>query len=458
MQTKDFEAEASAQMRRYEMIAPDDVIIVGLSGGADSMALLWFLWTQRKELHITVEAAHVNHGLREAAGQDETFVAEFCRQNGIPLHLHHAGTQNQKRSEEWARQVRYAFFETLFTRHPGKTVKIATAHTLTDQAETLLFRLARGTGLKGAAGIPAVRGCFIRPLLTLPRQATEAYCHDNGLRYVQDETNFSDRYSRNRIRQRVLPQLEQINPQSQAALGQFCSRVQGWQQYFEQQGENLLKEAAVPDGWSVTVLAQADPVIRQEALRLLTQSKRPLRQWDLPKLEKLILGECKAVQLGNDLHLEVVRNVLRWAQHTAPQAAQPQQAQAGTYQLPGGYTMELTLFEGADCEQMKKFVQSPKKGLTNLIDYDRIIGSLSLRTRQPGDVFRPAGRGGSKTLKKLMNEKHIPLHQRNLLPLLAVDSQVVWLWGEGTAEGFAPCAATRRVLVVNPLQDSMKES
>lgn len=199
-----FEEQVLESIRSRNMLQPGDRVIAAVSGGADSMALLRFFLRRGRELGITLEAAHVNHGLRDAAEDDETFVAEFCAKEGVLLHCHHAGRQTERRSEEWARQLRYAFFEQLAKKDPA--VKIATAHTLTDQAETLLFRLARGTGLAGAAGIPPVREPYIRPLLELPRNATEDYCRATGTPFVLDETNADSAYSRNRIRHKVLPQ------------------------------------------------------------------------------------------------------------------------------------------------------------------------------------------------------------------------------------------------------------
>ena len=153
-----FEEQVLESIRSRNMLQPGDRVIAAVSGGADSMALLRFFLRRGRELGITLEAAHVNHGLRDAADADEAFVAEFCAKEGVKLHCHRARRQCERRSEEWARQLRYDFFEQLRKKDPA--VKIATAHTLTDQAETLLFRLARGTGLAGAAGAvyPAAAG------------------------------------------------------------------------------------------------------------------------------------------------------------------------------------------------------------------------------------------------------------------------------------------------------------
>ena len=450
-----FEEQALESIRGRNLLQPGDRVIAAVSGGADSMALLRFFLRRGRELGITLEAAHVNHGLRDAAEDDELFVMDFCARAGVPLHCHRAAKQEQPRSEDWARQLRYGFFQQLADADPA--VKIATAHTLTDQAETLLFRLARGTGLAGASGIPPVRGPYIRPFLELPRTATEAYCRATGTPFVLDETNASDEYARNRIRRQVLPQLEQINPEAQRALGEYCRRAQGWLQYFRREGEHLLQTARCGSGWSTAVLQKADPVLRAEALRCLVEQKTTLRQADLPKLEALIAGQSRAAQLAGGVRIERCAGVLRWAQSAEEQPAPPRPAEPGEYRLPGGYRLRLELAEGEECEQIKKFAGGRKKGLTNCVDYDRIRSSLSLRTRQPGDRFQPEGRSGSKSLKKYFNEAGIPGVQRALAPLLAQGSQVVWLWGGGVAQGFAPTSATSRILVIRPLEPTDKE-
>lgn len=455
MSAADFEERVLESIRSQNMLRPGDRVIAAVSGGADSMALLRFFLRRGPELGIRLEAAHVNHGLRDAAEDDERFVKEFCAREGIPLHCHRAEKQEQPRSEDWARQLRYSFFQQLADQDPA--VKIATAHTLTDQAETLLFRLARGTGLAGAAGIPPVRGPYIRPLLELPREETERYCLVTNTCFVEDESNASDRYARNRIRHRVLPQLEQINPEAQRALGEYCRRAQGWLQYFRREGEHLLQTARCGSGWKVSVLRKADPVLRAEALRCLVEQKATLRQTDLPKLEALIAGRCHAVQLAGGMRIERCAGVLRWAQKVQEEPAPPRPAQPGEYRLPGGYRLRLELAEGAECEQIKKFAQGRKKGLTNCVDYDRIRSSLSLRTRQPGDRFQPEGRSGSKSLKKYFNEAGVPGAQRALAPLLAQGSQVIWLWGGGVAQGYTPTDATSRILVIRPLEQTDKE-
>lgn len=441
------ELERAAARALAQQTHPGQRVIAAVSGGADSMALLACLLNLQELFELQVEAVHVNHGLRPAALQEQQLVEAFCAGRGVRLHCFSHPPQAERRSEDWARQLRYSYFDQLLEQRPGV---IATAHTLSDQAETLLFRLARGTGPRGAVGIPAQRPGYIRPLLEVERACTEDYCRTNGILFAVDESNLDQRYARNRIRHQVIPQLEQINPKAQQALGDFCTRLAQWQQYFAQEGANLLQKAKTPHGWERCILAQAPQPVLQEALAQLVAGKRTLRQTDLEPLNRLCAGEISAVELGPGLRLELRKGQICWADLAVCSPAAPAPAHPGVYHLPGGYTLELTLLEGQQAQQMKKIAQTSKKGLNNALDYDKISDALSVRTRQPGDVFRPAGRGGSKTLKKLFNEKAVPAAQRSLLPLLAQGSQVVWLWGEGAAEDMRPGPHTQRILTICP--------
>ena len=199
-------------------------LCAAVSGGADSMALLRVLLELREAFAYTLSACHVNHGLRgETANRDEAFVRAECARLGVPLTVFrpadvgmavppHAG-------EDWARKLRYACFAQLLA---GGIDCIATAHTATDQAETLLFRLARGTGLHGAGGIRPGRPGYCRPLLGLTRAETETLCAAFGQAWVTDETNDSDAYARNRLRHGAVPALRSVNDAAEENLARFC--------------------------------------------------------------------------------------------------------------------------------------------------------------------------------------------------------------------------------------------
>ena len=187
-------------------------LAAAVSGGADSMALLLLLRQLQPRFGYTLSACHVNHGLRgQSADRDEAFVRAECARLGVPLRVFHAAELTPPPAhagEDWARRLRY----TAFVQLQGQGIDaIATAHTANDQAETLLLRLARGTGLHGAGGIRPRRGCYLRPLLCLSRAETEAVCRAAGQPWVTDETNDTDAYARNRLRHSALPALESTN-------------------------------------------------------------------------------------------------------------------------------------------------------------------------------------------------------------------------------------------------------
>ena len=227
-------------IKRYNMIRRGDRILAALSGGADSVTLLHYLFIYKDILGITVEAAHVNHMLRgKEADRDELFCRSLCEDMGIKLHVKRADVRKIAKdkglSEELCgRNIRYEFFDEIVN---NSGMKIATAHTLSDSIETMIFNLARGTGLKGLCGIPPVRKNIIRPLINCYRSDIENYCKEHNLDYVTDSTNLEDDYSRNFIRHNILPQLKNINIEADKAIG----RTIGWLR----DDENYLSSMAV---------------------------------------------------------------------------------------------------------------------------------------------------------------------------------------------------------------------
>ena len=198
---------------------PGYTVICALSGGADSVALLYGLYLLRDRLGIRLEAAHFNHCLRgEESQRDEAFARQLCEKLEIPLAVSRAQiVPGEKGLENAAREARYAFLRSL----PGK---IATAHTADDNAETVLMRMVRGTGLKGLGGIPPVNGSVIRPMLTVTRLDVEDFLKEHGLPHVEDSSNAGDDFLRNRLRHHVLPLLHQENPKISENLSAMALR------------------------------------------------------------------------------------------------------------------------------------------------------------------------------------------------------------------------------------------
>ena len=389
---------------------------------------------------------------------------QACGALGVPLRVFHAAERTDTvdappphAGEDWARRLRYACFERLCEEGIDA---VATAHTANDQAETLLLRLARGTGLHGAAGIRPRRGCYLRPLLCLNRADTEAVCRAAGQTWVTDETNETDAYARNRLRRAALPALRSTNEAATENLARFCEKAAQADAYFAQKAEALLMDARLSDTdpvcWRLEPLAAADAPILETALHRLAAPVRDPEEKYIRLLAQLVQQGSGAVQLTGKVRFCAADGVLRqetqaesagWdADAAAAFTAALQAGKPARMPLPGGKTLTARVFP-ADFEEKIQVVH--KKDLKNRADYARITtlyAGLVLRTRQPGDVYRPAGRAVHNRLRKWMNEADIPAQQRDTLPLLAAGSEVLWVCGSGFAEGLAPDETTTQIL------------
>ena len=462
MSNKEILAQVRGYCLREGLLTPGTPLrlAAAVSGGADSMALLLILRQLQPEFGYELSVCHVNHGLRgEKADRDEAFVRDACARLGVPLRVFHAaelademGLPPEHAGEDWARRLRYACFARLCKEGIDA---VATAHTANDQAETLLLRLARGTGLHGAAGIRPKRGCYLRPLLELTRADTEAFCRAAGQPWVTDETNATDAYARNRVRRTALPALQSTNTAAVENLARFCEKAARADAYFYKKANALLSAAAQGDGqpvWRLEPLVAADELVLEAALHTLVAPERDAEEKYIRLLCGLVRRGSGAVQLTERVRF-CAGNGLFWREEQ-PRAAAPETPETqpfcpekqAEYLWPGAGKVTAKVFP-ANFEEKIQVVH--KKDLKNRADYARITTlytSLVLRSRLPGDRFRPAGRGVSKELRKWMNEAGVPARLRDTLPLLADGSNVLWVCGAGFAEGLAPDAESKWLL------------
>ena len=445
----DTEARVLAWCEQAGLFAQGQRVAAAVSGGADSMALLRILLALSGRLGVEVSGCHVNHKLRGAAADaDEAFVRAACARLGVPLTVCRAGEEglpDASGGEAGARALRYACFARL---HGAGIDRIATAHTVTDQAETLLFRLARGTGLHGAGGIRPARDFYVRPLLCLTRAEVEAYCRAAGQEWVTDETNLSDAYARNRLRHDALPALRQANAGAERNLARFCEKAARADAYFARAAGALLAGAAEGPGvWALEPLQKADPLVLEAAAHALVAPHRDPEERYIRLVCRMLRQGSGAVQLRPDVRLRAGQGRLR-RETPPPEGATPLEASSfrpekrTEYPLGGGKILRARVEKGSFQEKTQVV---HKKDLKNVADYARITmlhPALTLRSRLPGDTYRPAGRGVTKPLRKWMNEQAIPPAERDRLPLLADGSEVVWVCGAGFAEGLAPDGET----------------
>ncbi len=440
-----------AVIAEYGMIQPGDTVIAALSGGADSMCLLSLLQGLQKTLDFQLIAAHMNHQLRGmAADQDEAFVEEWCQTHNILLHtikrnvaklaaLQGIGT------EECGRNERYSFFQALAAQYPA--AKIATAHTLSDQQETVLLNLTRGTGSRGLCGIPPIRQNIIRPLIACTRDEIEEYCRQNAIPYVIDATNSDPAYARNRIRHHVVPELCKINPGFSESVWRMTRHLTEQEEYLTQCSGDVLEQAQTDIGYSTVVLTKEPPVIRIRCCRIAAERNgaQNLAECHLQALDHLLFcGGCCA--LPGKLTADVFHDSLRFYQSSAEQT--PEVAISVCPPENCFFFHKKFSFSVMDGKSFFENWKVYKKLVSNAVNYDTISGSIVLRNRRPGDVFSPSGRGLTKKVKKLFNEQNIPPEQREQTALLESNGRICWIEGIGVSEQAKISQDTRQILII----------
>ena len=436
-------------IKRYNMLENCDRIVVGLSGGADSVCLLSVLNSLKDEYGFSLVAAHINHGIRGAEAQrDEESCKRLCESLNVPLEILHADIPTLSKQqgigeEECGRIVRYDFFRSL----AGERGKIATAHNLNDNAETLLLNLVRGAGSKGACGIPPVRDNIIRPLIETDRKSIERYCEENELQYVTDSTNLECEYSRNKIRIKVLPTLCEINQNAIGALSGFASRMREQEAFLE---------SVVNEKYALCV---KDSVLYEAEFSALDifLKKRIAGRF----LSELSHGEVEAKHIDDFLRFVGSGKALVTASATEIVSRdgkifkKPEQAE----QFSVDFSLDDKAVNLPFCEisiekyDIKDLQNLNKDILDNLIDCDKISNTLILRSRKDGDKFTFSKRRVTKTVKKLFNEDKIPPEVRNRMVILDSDGEVVWLSGYGTNKKFRIGADTKKAIKLNISQE-----
>lgn len=419
-------------IEKFSMIKKGDSVIVALSGGADSMALAFFLNSVKDEYGITLSAAHVNHGIRgDSADADEAFVKSFCEKNGIKLHVLHAdipklASETGETHEECGRRIRYEFFESI-----DKTSLIATAHNLNDNAETLLFRMARGTGLKGLCSIPPVRGRIIRPLIECSRKEIEEYCKENNISYVTDETNLSDEYTRNFIRHEILPLFEKINPSFLSSADRLIQSVREDETFLNEQAYLLLENCRNNDKYSVAVLKDAPYCILKRTAAAVIEKETGVKP-ESKHINDLvdIIRNGGSVQICGGANFRVRKGMLEKFIPDSKNEDYSLYLTEGCTEI-SSYFVNTSIIYKNDLSDTQKI---HKQMLDIFMDCDKIIGKLVIRNKRSGDVFSPSGFKGHKKLKKMFQEKGVPPEKRDSYPVLCDDSGIVAVPGFGVSK------------------------
>lgn len=444
-------------IKKYQMLQEHDRVVVGLSGGADSVCLFLLLFSLRNQLGIELAAVHVNHQLRGAeADEDERYVRKLCAQMGILCRCYSfpvadIARQEHLTEEEAGRKVRRSAFAEFMEEWHGN--KLALAHHRNDVAETMLHHLARGTSLGGLCSLRPVRGEVIRPLLCMNRTEVEHYLEEREISYCTDSTNLEDTYTRNGIRHHALAYLtEQINSGTVDHMARTAEDLGEIDAYLERQTEKLLSGLCVrkPDHYCLKEALSREPALLQRyavkaCIREYAGTVKDVSREHLEAVCALfgkrvgksvpLPGRCRAVRTYEGIELREKEKYSR------SEAMPGQLLCPGTRQQVGEYRIYSEILPASE-------VKIEEKKYTKWLNYDNIKDNLMLRTRQQGDYLVIHESGGRKKLKDFFIDRKIPAMERDFVPLLAAGQEILWVVGYRLSEAFKVTQDTKRVLYV----------
>ena len=434
-------------IKEQELIGAGDMVLAGVSGGADSMCLLEVLCTYQKQLTFDLRVVHVEHGIRGADSlADASYVQQFCENRKIPCEVVSVDAPGYSAAhglsvEEAARILRYEAFEQAAQGIEADHVRIAVAHHMEDQAETMLWQMIRGSDIKGMGGMRAKRGRIIRPLLAVGRAQIEEFLREHGIRWREDRTNCDGAYTRNRLRMEVLPVLSQLNAQAVGHLCESARRLQETEDYLATQTELLYGKYTddTPNGGIfVDQALLREPVFLQRRVLYRALGAAAGRAKDLGARHIELLRELFSHQVGRELMLPYgVRGVRDYeGVQLLPECPQSNVKESFEDQI------HMEVLDRVDVGEISK------KKYTKWFDYDKIECNVQIRRRQSGDYLTVDRAGHRQKLKNYLVNEKIPKSQRDELLLLADGSHIMWVVGHRISDYYKIDEHTKHVLKV----------
>ncbi len=443
-------------IQEHDMLKIGDLVVVGVSGGPDSIALIHLLCRLRQDYKLSIWVAHLNHELRREAGEEAELVKSFASQLKVPVVLDSLNValfakQKKISLEMAAREIRYKFFERV-GRKVGAT-KIALGHTASDQIETLLMRLIRGAGLDGLAGIPPTRGKIIRPLISAFREEIEKYCQIYNLYPCRDSSNQELSFFRNKIRLRLIPFIaREYNSQFNQVLFRTANILREERKCLNEVVEETLKKLILEKNNGQIVidaeklLSSLSLALQRRVIRKLIQEvKGDLKNISFIHIDKILKLKSdkgtKIINLPGDILVkrEYSKLVIKKGEQESLSFFSPLAVPGKTILSHPGFLFE----SGLSCEKSSYFSLD---SYCIQLDWNKLPGSLFLRGRKKGDKFQPLGMKGEKKLKDFFIDLKVPCQQRDKVPILVSGERIVWVVGYRIDDRFKVDEHTNKIL------------
>ena len=457
-------------IRRHRLLAPGERVLVAVSGGPDSLALLHLFTRLKEPWRLELHAAHVNHGLRADAAEDAAFVAATGEAWGVPVHVVNVDVRAERRTgeslQQAARRLRYRGL--LEIAQAVGAARIALGHHADDQAETVLMRLLRGAGTTGLAGIRPRRGPYIRPLLAVTRAEIEAYCREFQLKPRTDPSNLSLRYLRNRVRHELLPLLErEYNPNIRAVLARTAALLREEDDLLEAlaaRAHHRMQDGRGPADLPAAGLARLPAALARRVVRRALQAAGvdvALVSADHMAAILALVAAPGAVTLPGGVRVGRRADRLVVERFVRRRAAACGQEPPATLPVPGEARLpRLNVSIHAELVEPPRsldLIAEPRKAAgpeRAVLDWDRIVPPLVVRTWRPGDRMRPLGMTGSKKVQDIFVDAKVPKDRRASVPIVADQEGILWVVGLRVDARAAVGPGTRRVLVLRATADS----
>ncbi len=448
-------------IKDYNLIEKGDQVVVGVSGGPDSMALLYILLNIKKEILFDIYVAHVNHGIRgKAADEDEQFVKNICQELKLPFYskrvnMNKYAEEHNMTAEEAGRKLRYGFFREILKGQDK--VKIAVAHNKNDQAETLIMRFMRGTGIHGLKGMAYKRENVIRPLLDISREEIENYIEKNEIETRLDKTNLEPVYNRNKIRLELIPYIEEnFNPNIVETLSRTSKLISIDNEFLEQYSlETYIKLVKKSDKTSI-ILDREDfnslhKCIKQRVIRYAIKKIHGSLQGFTKRHIENIVELFSEASTGKTIHL--IHGIIAKTSYNnlIIKKGKPLFSNEFFYELKINdiiYIEETNCFFKTKVFPREEYHINYNNRFIKYFDYDKISNGLYIRNRRNGDRFNPIGMEGTKKLKDFFIDEKIPKEKRDVIPLVLNGEDIIWVTGYRISNKYKITDNTKSIIMI----------